>query len=92
MSQQGGIFTLYMLVSVHEQKMALGAYCSDSDHKVPQLTSNQLDIVNKTILALDPIEQITKSISTEQASASLIIPFSRALRKTLVNHENDQGV
>ena len=62
--------TLYMLMGVQEQKMALGAYSSDPSHNITQLTANQLDIVSKTILALDPIEQITKSISTEQASAS----------------------
>ncbi len=84
--------TLYMLMSVQEQKMALGAYCSDHGHSISQLTANQLDIVNKAIVVLNPIEEITKSISTEQASASLIIPFIRALRKTLENHENDQGV
>ena len=72
--------------------MALGAYSSDPSHNITQLTANQLNIVSKTILALDPIEQITKSISTQQVSASLIIPFIGALRKTLENHENDQGV
>ena len=58
--------------------------------RISQLTSNQLDLVNKVISALSPIEEITRSISTDAASVSLIIPFIRVLRKNLENHSDDR--
>ena len=82
--------TLYMLQRIAEQKMALAAYTTEG--KISQLTPTQLDIINKTIAVLSPIEEITQSISSEAASTSLIIPFVRALRRTLENHEGDHGV
>ena len=85
--------TLYMLKSIQEQKMALGAYSTDSNNDVPQLTPNQLDLVSKLITLLTPIEEITQSISSDESTASVIIPFVRALRKHLqTNDENDRGV
>ena len=59
-------------------KNALGAYATE--HSITQLTSNQLDLITKTVKALSPIEEITNSISTDEASASVIIPFIRACR------------
>ena len=82
--------TLYMLRSILEQKMALGAY--STGHSITQLTSNQLDIISKVVAILSPIEEITNSISTAEASVSLIIPFIRALHRTLEYHTNDSGV
>lgn len=83
--------TLYMLKSVQEQKMALAAYSVENN--IPQLTSNQLDLVNKLITLLTPVEEITQSISSDDSSASVIIPFVRALRKHLeINDESDRGV
>ena len=82
--------TLYMLQTISEQKMALAAYSTENN--IVQLTSNQLDLINKSIAVLSPVEEITKSISTDQASVSLIIPFIRAFQRTLENHEDDSGV
>ena len=82
--------TLYMLQTIKEQKMALAAYATE--YAIPQLTPNQLDLASKVIAALNPIEEITKSVSTDAASASLIIPFIRILRRTLENHEDDRGI
>ena len=48
---------------------------------IVHLTSNQLDHINKGSTALSPFEEITKSISTDQSSASLITPFIRAFQK-----------
>ena len=60
---------------------------------ISQLTSNQLDIINKVITVLTPVEEITQSISSDASSASVIIPFIRALRKHLEDHdEADRGV
>ena len=82
--------TLYMLQTIKEQKMALAAYATEYD--IPQLTPNQLELTSKVIAALNPIEEIIKSVSTDAASASLIIPFIRILRRTLENHEDDCGI
>ena len=82
--------TLYMLQSITEQKMALAAYSSEYD--IAQLSSYQLDLVNKIISTLTPIEEITKSISTDAASVSAIIPFIRMLEKSLEKHHDDRGV
>ena len=82
--------TLYMLQSIAEQKMALAAYSSEYD--IAQLSSYQLDLVNKIISALTPIEEVTKSISSNVASVSAIIPFIRMLEKSLEKHDDDRGV
>ena len=71
--------------------MALAAYaaeCSD----IPQLSAHQLSIVGKIIALLKPIEDITQSISSEKASASMMIPFVRALHKNWEDNDEDRGV
>ena len=50
------------------------------------------DIVEKIVAVLNPGEEIIQSISTEVASVSLIIPFIRAFRRTLEDHNNDRGI
>lgn len=82
--------TLYMLQMIKEQKMALAAYATE--YAIPQLTPNQLDLTSKIITALHPIEEITKSVSTDAASASLIIPFIQTLCRSLEDHEDDCGI
>ena len=82
--------TLYMLQSITEQKMALAAYSLEYD--IAQLSSYQLDLVNKIISTLTPNEEITKSISTNAASVSAIFPFIRMLEKSLEKHHDDRGV
>jgi len=51
--------TLYMLQSITEQKMALAAY--SSEFGLTQLSSYQLELVNRITAALTPVEEITKS-------------------------------
>ena len=82
--------TLYMLQSIIAQKVALAAYTTENDD-IPQLSSHQLEIIDKVIMVLQPVEDITKSISSEKASVSVIIPFVRALR-SWENCSNDRGV
>ena len=78
-----------MLQSIAEQKMALAVYSSEYD--ITQLSPYQLDLVNKIISTLTPIEETTKSVSTNAASLSAIIPF-QMLEKTLEKHHDDRGV
>ena len=82
--------TLYMLQSMLEQKVALATY--GAEHAIPHLSPNQWDIVEKIVAVLNPVEEITQSISTEVASVSLIIPFIRAFRRTLEDDNNDRGI
>ena len=69
---------MYMVQSILKQKMALAAY--GAEHAIPHLTPNQWDLVEKIVAVLNPVEEITRSISTEVASVSLIIPFIRAFQ------------
>ena len=54
-----------MLKSIVEQKMALAAYGSDGT--TPVLSAHQLDIANKVITVLNPIEEIAQNISADIA-------------------------
>ena len=79
-----------MVKSVVEQKMALAAYASETG--IVTLSPTQLDLIDNIIASLSPIEELTKSISADCASVSLIIPFVKMLSKTLQKHHNDSGV
>ena len=84
--------TYYMLEVILEQKMALAPYATEYGD-IQQLTPNQLDLIGKLVKVLCYIEEITKSISCDAASVSLIIPFIRGLRLTLEkNDDSDRGV
>ena len=82
--------SFYMLKSIVEQKMSLAAYGSDGS--IPVLTSAQLDLANKVIEILLPVEEITRTISEEKACISAIIPMVRVLKKTLEQPGEDRGV
>jgi len=50
-----------MLQLITEQKMALAVYLSEFG--LTQLSSYQLELVNRITAALTPVEEITKSVS-----------------------------
>ena len=79
-----------MIKSVIEQKMSLAAYVTETG--IVTLSPTQLDLAEKIVAALSPIEELTKSISAHCASVSLVIPFIKMLSKTLQKHHNDSGV
>ena len=81
--------SLYMLQSVVEQKMSVAAYGSDGT--IPVLMSAQLDIANKVINVLSPVEEVTRSISEDKACI-FVIPLVRGLRKTLEQSGENRGV
>ena len=56
------------------------------------LTTHQLELIRKIIAVLEPVEEITKLISTDAASASVLIPLLRALEKSLSKHHDDSGI
>ena len=49
-------------------------------------------MAEKIVAALSPVEELTKSISADCASVSVIIPFVKMLSKTLQKHHNNSGV
>ena len=69
--------------------MALAAYVTEYGD-VQQLTTTQLELARKIIKVLGCVEEITKSISTEAASTSLIIYFVQAFHLTLEKHDDDE--
>ena len=72
--------------------MALAAYAIEYGG-VQQLTTAQLDLAGKVVKVIGCVEEITKSISTEAASTSLIIPFLLAFRSMLEKHDDsDRGI
>ena len=83
--------TFYMLKSIQEQKMALAAYAAENGG-IQQLSSNQLDLLRKCIEILSPVEEITRSISADLASISVIIPYVRILKRTLEKNTDDSGI
>ena len=56
------------------------------------LNQTQLNLAIKVIKVLEPIEEITKSISEELACISVIIPLIRILTKTFGQNDEDHGV
>ena len=82
--------SLYMIQSVIEQKVALAAYATE--HGIAQLSAQQLDLANKVVAALLPVEEITKSISADAASVSVVLPYIRMLTRSLEKHHDDDGV
>jgi len=82
--------SLEMLKSVVEQKMAIAAYATEGS--IPVLSASNLEIADKVITVLSPIEEITKNVSEDSAPISLIIPLVRALNKTLEQCDDDVGV
>ena len=82
--------SLYMVKSVIKQKMSLDAYATETG--IVTLSPTQLDLAEKIVATLSPIEEITKSISADCASVSLFIPFIKMLSKTLQKHHDNSGV
>ena len=71
--------------------MALAAYVAESN-SIQQLSSHQLDLLKKCIEVLSPIEEITRSISADLASISIVIPYICILTRTLQKTSDDSGI
>ena len=51
-----------------------------------------MDLLRKCIEILSPVEEITRSISADLASISVIIPYVRILKRTPVKNTDDSGI
>lgn len=84
--------TFYMMRSLVEQKRALGAYAADFELPAT-LTANQWGIIENMITLLAPFEQLTRDISSAEASAADVIPAVVALTRLLGRpSDTDRGV
>ncbi len=81
-----------MMQSLVEQKRALSAYAAD--YELPAtLTAAQWGIMEKMITLLEPFEQLTKDISSAEATAADVIPGVVSLTRLLAKmDESDKGV
>ncbi|XP_041843803.1 zinc finger BED domain-containing protein 4-like [Melanotaenia boesemani] len=74
--------TYYMLVSLLEQKRALGVYAAD--HELPAtFTTSQWELIENLTTLLQPFEELTKEISSSNASAADVIPAVMVLKRLL---------
>ena len=71
--------------------MALATYATEHGG-ITMLTSNQIELTRKLIAALEPVKEITKMISTDATSMSILIPLVKTLQKTLGKHDDDSGI
>ena len=80
-----------MLQTIFEQKTALAAYATEHGG-ITMLTPNQIELTRKLIVALEPVEEITKMRSTDTASISVLIPLVNILQKALNKHDDDLDI
>ena len=80
--------TLFMLESIHEHNMTLAAYATEQ-RGITMLNNNQLNI--KIVIALEPIEETTKVISTSLACISAVIPLIK-IKNAINKHNDDVGI
>ena len=82
--------TYYMLIRLKEQRSALTSYGGEYD--IPLPTVSQWELIDKTITALQPIEDVTQIISADSASCSCIQPMIAVIRMALLKHPDSRGV
>nr|XP_054604940.1 zinc finger BED domain-containing protein 4-like [Nothobranchius furzeri] len=84
--------SLYMLQSILEQKRALSIYTADHNLRAT-LTASQWTLMENTAEVLVPLEELTREVSKETATAADVIPAISALRRVLSREQTtDQGV
>ena len=73
--------TLYILQTIYKQKMTLAAYATEHGGITMVTTPNQIELIRKLVAVLEPVEEITKMISTDAASVSVLIPLVKILQR-----------
>ena len=81
---------MYILQTIYEQ-IALAA-CATKHGDIMMLTPNQIKLMRKIIAALESVEEITKMISTDAASISVLISLVKNLQKVLNKHDDDSDI
>jgi len=71
--------TFYMLERVLEQKVALTMFVAN--YELPhQIMSNEWVLIENLVKMLRPFEQVTREVSSDSATMSLVIPFVELLK------------
>ncbi|XP_034089172.1 zinc finger BED domain-containing protein 4-like [Gymnodraco acuticeps] len=84
--------TYYMLESLFAQKRTLASYSADHD-LLASFTPNQWILMENILSILAPFEQLTREISSSDASVADVIPLHAALKRLLRKEvETDRGV
>ena len=82
--------TYYLIESLIAQKRALCVYTAEYDLPAT-LTANQWGVLEKTVAALSPFEELTGEVSS--SSASDVIPIFSVLKCVLTReNEADEGI
>ena len=81
--------TFYMLQRIFEQKAVLVQYAAD--HDIPHFTAQNWSMIEKVIDLLQPCEQLTREMSSDDSSTSMVIPAYNVLRRTLMAAD-DKGI
>ncbi|CAM4722262.1 unnamed protein product [Leuciscus chuanchicus] len=84
--------TFLMMKSLLDQKRALGVY--GADHELPAcLSAHQWGLIENMTTLLTPFEQLTREISSHQATTADVIPSVVALKRLLSKTaDTDSGV
>lgn len=84
--------TFLMMKSLLDQKRALGVY--GADHELPAcLSAHQWGLIENMTTLLAPFEQLTREISSHQATTADVIPSIVALKRLLSKTaDTDSGV
>ncbi|XP_036417200.1 zinc finger BED domain-containing protein 4-like isoform X1 [Colossoma macropomum] len=81
--------TFCTLQSLTEQKRALGIF--GSEHELPDsLGLNQWNLLEKPVTILTPFEELTRQVSSSDASASDVIPAITVLQRLLSKEADEE--
>ena len=72
-------------------KDGFSSLCAENSG-IQQLSSHQLELLKKCIEVLGPIEEVTRSISVDLASVSIITLYICILTRTLEKNTDDSGI
>lgn len=82
----------YMNQSLLAERQALCAYTAEYDLPAT-LTATKWGLLEKTVQALAPFEELTREVSSSSASASDVIPIVQVLKRLLSQpQEADEGI
>lgn len=74
--------TFFMLERYLSMKQAIILFCSDNEECIPLLAC-QWNLAEKIVSILRPFEQITRNLSSEKSTISIVIPIIKVLNNVL---------
>jgi len=83
--------TFYMLRHILEQRRSISLYCAEVE-SVSALTAQQWTITENAVALLQPFEEVTREVSSAQASISVVIPMLKLLAAVFQKDAGADGV